>query len=268
MHRRGKKIVLWSLLGLLAYLLGESLLPASYQPTARVSLALIHAYQATGSKLMESGGIHCRYTPTCSHYAEDAISYYGTLGGGFRAAGRLLRCSPWGGTGYDPAVPDHSAAYLAPQQASPQETPEERKAREDAQKKAAEDMRKAAEEVRKMGQDFQKNAPEALGKAGGACLGVVARLVIGLAVHFAIMVGCMIFVWKDAKARGDTNAALWLVFTLVCSWVGAVVYLLARPKGDLSPCPQCHQPRLATLTRCPLCGADSGAASSPPAKPA
>jgi len=258
--RRGRKAFLCSLLGLAVYLTAESFVPPSAQPSAQVSLALIQAYQATGSKLMESGGVHCRYQPTCSHYAHDAIAYYGTVGGMARAAGRLWRCSPWGGTGYDPAVEDHSAAYVEPQQ----ETPEQQKAREDAQKKAAEDFKKAAEEFNKMGQDFRKNMPEATGRAVGGCVGGCVGALAILLVHVVIMVAAMIYVWKDAKARGDSNAVLWMVLVFVFSWVGAVVYLLARPKGELSPCPACHKQRLSTLPVCPHCQAGAG----PPPKTA
>ena len=44
----------------------------------------------------------CRYTPSCSAYAIDAIERYGALSGGWLAAKRLCRCHPWGGSGYDP----------------------------------------------------------------------------------------------------------------------------------------------------------------------
>jgi len=258
--RRRWKVVLWSLLGLAVYLTGESFLPATSQPSAQVGIALLHAYQATGSKVMASSGVNCRYTPTCSHYAEDAIGYYGTVGGLARTAGRLWRCSPWGGSGYDPAVDEHPAAYLTPQQ--DQETPEQRKAREDA-KKAAEDFRKGMQELDKVAKDMPKD----LGKAGGACLGGCLGSLIMLGVHVAIMVVCMIFVWKDAKARGDSNAVIWLILTFFFTWIGAIVYLVARPKGDLSPCPQCKQKRLPTLPKCPHCGADMAAGAPPPAAP-
>jgi putative membrane protein insertion efficiency factor len=260
MRRRGK-VVLWGLLGLTVYLTGESFLPAPSQPSARVGIALLHAYQATGSKVMASSGVQCRYTPTCSHYAEDAIAYYGTVGGLARTAGRLWRCSPWGGSGYDPAVEEHSAAYLAPQQ---DETPEQRKQREEAQKKMQEDLRKAAQEWDKMAKDMPKD----LGKAGGACVGGCLGSLIMLGVHFAVMIVCMIFVWKDAKARGDSNAVIWLILTFFLTWIGAIVYFVARPKGDLTPCPQCKQKRLPTLPKCPHCGADMAAGAPPPAAPA
>jgi putative membrane protein insertion efficiency factor len=48
-------------------------------------------------------GGHCRYTPTCSQYAIDAINKYGPLRGGWKSMKRISRCHPWGGRGYDPA---------------------------------------------------------------------------------------------------------------------------------------------------------------------
>lgn len=44
----------------------------------------------------------CRYNPSCSAYAITAIERYGALKGSRLAAHRLLRCHPWGGSGYDP----------------------------------------------------------------------------------------------------------------------------------------------------------------------
>ncbi|WP_289004132.1 membrane protein insertion efficiency factor YidD [uncultured Kingella sp.] len=44
----------------------------------------------------------CRYTPTCSQYAIEAVRKYGALKGGWLALKRLARCHPWGGCGYDP----------------------------------------------------------------------------------------------------------------------------------------------------------------------
>jgi putative membrane protein insertion efficiency factor len=56
-------------------------------------------------------GNSCRYQPTCSVYALEALEVHGALKGGWLALRRILRCNPWGGSGYDP-VPgcghDHS----------------------------------------------------------------------------------------------------------------------------------------------------------------
>jgi putative membrane protein insertion efficiency factor len=44
----------------------------------------------------------CRFTPTCSEYAIEAVKKHGVLKGGHLAIKRILRCHPWGGHGYDP----------------------------------------------------------------------------------------------------------------------------------------------------------------------
>ena len=44
----------------------------------------------------------CRYTPTCSDYAIEAVKKHGILKGGWLALKRILSCNPWGGSGYDP----------------------------------------------------------------------------------------------------------------------------------------------------------------------
>lgn len=44
----------------------------------------------------------CRFTPTCSQYALEALRKHGLFKGGWLALRRILRCHPWGGSGYDP----------------------------------------------------------------------------------------------------------------------------------------------------------------------
>lgn len=44
----------------------------------------------------------CRFTPTCSQYAVEAVLRHGILRGTYLALRRILRCHPWGGSGYDP----------------------------------------------------------------------------------------------------------------------------------------------------------------------
>ena len=46
----------------------------------------------------------CRYVPTCSEYAMEAVERYGVLRGGVRALGRVMRCHPFVRGGYDPVV--------------------------------------------------------------------------------------------------------------------------------------------------------------------
>jgi uncharacterized protein len=65
------------------------------------ALALIRLYQA----LRAGRPSPCRYLPTCSAYAAQAIERHGLGRGGWLALRRVLRCHPWGGSGHDP-VPD------------------------------------------------------------------------------------------------------------------------------------------------------------------
>jgi uncharacterized protein len=66
-------------------------------------LILIRIYQLTLSSFMGRG---CRFLPTCSEYATEAIEKHGVWRGGKLSVRRILRCHPWGGDGFDP-VPDH-----------------------------------------------------------------------------------------------------------------------------------------------------------------
>ncbi|WP_198659451.1 membrane protein insertion efficiency factor YidD [Winogradskyella aurantiaca] len=47
----------------------------------------------------------CRYNPTCSHYAKEALQTHGLFKGGWLAIKRIFSCHPWGGSGYDPVPP-------------------------------------------------------------------------------------------------------------------------------------------------------------------
>lgn len=59
-------------------------------------------------------GVHlppvCRFQPTCSHYAEEALERHGALKGSMLAGWRLLRCNPWGESGWDPVPAGHWGA--------------------------------------------------------------------------------------------------------------------------------------------------------------
>ncbi|MCW8130123.1 MAG: membrane protein insertion efficiency factor YidD [Planctomycetota bacterium] len=67
-----------------------------------IASAPVHVYRATLSWLL---GGHCRFTPTCSAYALEAIEKHGALKGWYLAIRRLLRCQPFCAGGHDP-VPE------------------------------------------------------------------------------------------------------------------------------------------------------------------
>ena len=76
--------------------------------TFRVLALAIRAYQLTVSPTQTflfgaTGG--CRYTPTCSAYATEALREHGVMAGAMLSAKRICRCHPWGGCGHDPVPP-------------------------------------------------------------------------------------------------------------------------------------------------------------------
>ena len=72
---------------------------------------LIRLYQWTVSPLL---GPRCRFYPSCSQYALEAIQRFGMLQGGWLAARRLGRCHPWQPGGFDPVPPARRAPLTCP----------------------------------------------------------------------------------------------------------------------------------------------------------
>ena len=68
-------------------------------PLAWVAVRLVRAYQVILSPVL---GGRCRFAPSCSHYAIEAYERHGALRGTWLTLRRLLRCHPWGGSGFDP----------------------------------------------------------------------------------------------------------------------------------------------------------------------
>lgn len=68
-------------------------------PAAWMVSLPIRLYRATFGPLV---GMNCRFHPTCSAYALEALERHGAWRGAWLIVRRLLRCHPWGGSGYDP----------------------------------------------------------------------------------------------------------------------------------------------------------------------
>lgn len=85
--------------------------PANDLATRALS-ACVRGYQIAISPALHSvagPGAGCRFSPSCSHYALEALALHGPVRGTVLATRRVLRCHPWGGHGADP-VPPRSAA--------------------------------------------------------------------------------------------------------------------------------------------------------------
>ena len=77
----------------------KRLLLALRRLTVALLVAPIRFYQRFVSPMFPPC---CRFTPTCSAYAIEALQKHGALRGAWLALRRILRCPPWGGSGYDP----------------------------------------------------------------------------------------------------------------------------------------------------------------------
>jgi len=75
-------------------------------PLARIMALPVRAYRLLFSPWV---GFHCRYHPTCSAYALEALERLGGVRGTWLAVRRIARCHPWGRSGHDP-VPDPASA--------------------------------------------------------------------------------------------------------------------------------------------------------------
>ena len=68
----------------------------------KIMLLPVRFYQLCISPMLPPA---CRFTPTCSQYAVEALSVHGPLRGTWLTIKRIMRCHPWGGSGYDPVPP-------------------------------------------------------------------------------------------------------------------------------------------------------------------
>jgi uncharacterized protein len=73
----------------------------------RLAALLVRGYQLTLGNYLPS---RCRFYPSCSEYAVEALRQNGLLLGGLQAAWRLLRCGPWTAGGFDP-IPEHKHRF-------------------------------------------------------------------------------------------------------------------------------------------------------------
>lgn len=118
-------------------------------------------------------------------------------------------------------------------------------------------------------------SPEDAAAAAAGCTGclgcgavsgvmVIIIAVVGLAL-FASWIALLVWVARDAKNRGMDNAVVWMIVVFFLHLVGFVIYLLARPQGNLVACPNCNNRKLRVAARCPHCGNTTGMSPAAPA---
>jgi uncharacterized protein len=82
-------------------------------PVPHILILLVRVYQVTLSPakaFLFGPAAQCRFEPSCSHYAVEALKTHGALAGGWLAAKRICRCHPWGECGDDPVPAAKSKA--------------------------------------------------------------------------------------------------------------------------------------------------------------
>jgi uncharacterized membrane protein YhaH (DUF805 family) len=90
--------------------------------------------------------------------------------------------------------------------------------------------------------------------ACGTCGAGMGLMVLVPIVLFALNIALLVWVARDAKARGMDSAVLWMLLVFFTSIVGLIIYLFSRPQGNLVQCPMCNNSRLQASARCPHCG--------------
>ncbi len=87
--------------------------------------------------------------------------------------------------------------------------------------------------------------------AACGCLGFFGFVIIAF---IALNVALLIWVARDAKARGMDSAILWMILVMFTGVIGLIIYLFSRPQGNVVYCNHCGNKRLQVSAKCPHCG--------------
>ena len=98
----------------------------------------------------------------------------------------------------------------------------------------------------------QSSGPSGPSAAGGCALcGSLIFIPIAIVV---LNIALLVWVARDAKARGMDSAVIWMILVMLTSVIGLIIYIFSRPQGNLIQCPHCHNNRLQASAKCPHCG--------------
>ncbi len=98
---------------------------------------------------------------------------------------------------------------------------------------------------------LQRSDDAAGAAAACGCFGIFGVIILAI---LALNIALLVWVARDAKARGMDNSVLWMVLVMLTGLLGLIIYLLSRPKGDKIACPSCGNQRLQVSVKCPHCG--------------
>jgi hypothetical protein len=97
---------------------------------------------------------------------------------------------------------------------------------------------------------FGQHSADEDAAACAACGGLMIFFLVLIAINIIILV----WVAKDAKARGMSSPVGWLLLIFFTGILGLIVYILSRPSGQLERCVHCGNKRLKAMLKCPHCG--------------
>jgi putative component of membrane protein insertase Oxa1/YidC/SpoIIIJ protein YidD len=204
-------------LGVLASSADVGRLPAD-QFATRAGIHLVRFYQQH-VRPFTSKFTRCRLTPSCSQYALAVLEQQGAMGV-FEIRERLALCDRTRPRVASDSVPHRHGLSAAPAFAA-------------------------------LGLiQAQPRGDEAC----AACLAATGGL--GLLIVATVGFGIALLVWvaRDAKCRGVESPILWMLLVFFTSFVGLIIYLLARPGGNLVQCEHCRNKKLQYMRTCPHCG--------------
>lgn len=99
----------------------------------------------------------------------------------------------------------------------------------------------------------QPSDAEACAACGTCGVGMGVLIAVPIAI-VALNIALLVWVARDAKARGMDSAVLWMVLVMFTSVIGLIIYIFSRPQGNLVQCQHCQNKRLQASARCPHCG--------------
>jgi uncharacterized membrane protein YhaH (DUF805 family) len=99
-----------------------------------------------------------------------------------------------------------------------------------------------------------RNDDAAAATGCAACGGFVGFIILVIVATIVLNIALLVWVARDAKARGMDSSVLWMFLVMFTGLLGLVIYLFARPQGNLIPCPSCNNKRLQVSAKCPHCG--------------